>query len=47
MPTVVMEGYMFKQGAVVKNWKRRWFILDSHDNLRYYKDEDRTSEAGP
>ncbi len=46
MPTVVMEGYMFKQGAVVKNWKRRWFVLDSHDNLRYYKDEDRTKEAG-
>jgi len=22
------EGYLFKKGKMVKNWKLRWFILD-------------------
>jgi cytohesin len=30
----VKEGWLLKQGGRVKNWKRRWFILN--DNCLYY-----------
>ncbi|BFZ18128.1 hypothetical protein BsWGS_21168 [Bradybaena similaris] len=30
----VKEGWLMKQGGRVKNWKRRWFILN--DNCLYY-----------
>lgn len=36
---VHMEGWLVKQGHIVKSWKRRWFILDNQF-LRYYKKED-------
>jgi len=29
------EGFLVKQGGVVKSWKRRWFVLK--DNLYYYR----------
>ncbi|CAL8292045.1 dual adapter for phosphotyrosine and 3-phosphotyrosine and 3-phosphoinositide isoform X2 [Gadus morhua] len=32
------EGYLVKQGAVVKNWKQRWFTLQRHE-LKYFKDK--------
>ncbi|KAI8485064.1 Pleckstrin y domain-containing A member 1 [Branchiostoma belcheri] len=32
----VKTGFCVKQGAVVKNWKRRYFVLD-HEGLSYYK----------
>jgi len=25
--TVLKEGWLWKQGGRVKNWKRRWFII--------------------
>jgi hypothetical protein len=36
--TVLKKGYLIKMGHVVKNWKRRLFVLDP-DNLSYFKAE--------
>jgi hypothetical protein len=33
---ITMQGYLTKQGKVVKNWKRRWFVLQE-SRLFYYK----------
>ncbi|XP_062388560.1 pleckstrin homology domain-containing family A member 1 isoform X3 [Sardina pilchardus] len=35
---VVKAGYCVKQGAVMKNWKRRYFMLDEN-TLSYYKSD--------
>uniref|UniRef100_A0A8C4SG53 Dual adapter for phosphotyrosine and 3-phosphotyrosine and 3-phosphoinositide n=1 Tax=Erpetoichthys calabaricus TaxID=27687 RepID=A0A8C4SG53_ERPCA len=32
------EGYLIKQGAIVKSWKTRWFTLNRNE-LKYYKDK--------
>ncbi|XP_023124228.2 dual adapter for phosphotyrosine and 3-phosphotyrosine and 3-phosphoinositide isoform X2 [Amphiprion ocellaris] len=32
------EGYLVKQGAVVKNWKQRWFTLNRYE-LKYFRDK--------
>ncbi len=39
MPKIVMQGPLTKQGAQVKNWKLRWFTLDSHSVLKYYGEQ--------
>ncbi|XP_069755909.1 pleckstrin homology domain-containing family A member 1 isoform X5 [Narcine bancroftii] len=35
---VLKSGYCVKQGAVMKNWKRRYFILDEN-TISYYKSD--------
>ncbi|XP_040922554.1 pleckstrin homology domain-containing family A member 1 isoform X2 [Toxotes jaculatrix] len=35
---IIKAGYCVKQGAVMKNWKRRYFMLDENA-LSYYKSE--------
>jgi hypothetical protein len=35
---ILKEGFMTKQGAFVKNWKSRWWIL-YENRLVYYRDE--------
>lgn len=32
------EGYLIKQGKIVKNWKTRWFTLHRNE-LKYFKDQ--------
>uniref|UniRef100_A0A452IPT8 PH domain-containing protein n=1 Tax=Gopherus agassizii TaxID=38772 RepID=A0A452IPT8_9SAUR len=32
------EGYLVKQGKIVKNWKMRWFTLHRNE-LKYFKDQ--------
>lgn len=36
-PSVLLSGYLFKKGHFVKNWKKRWFVLDTSGVLSYYK----------
>jgi hypothetical protein len=38
-------GWLTKRGHVVKNWKRRWFVLND-DMLRYYKSPGQTVAQG-
>ncbi|MFT7806408.1 dual adapter for phosphotyrosine and 3-phosphotyrosine and 3-phosphoinositide-like [Arapaima gigas] len=42
------EGYLVKQGAVVKSWKTRWFTLNRNE-LKYFKDKTVTNrcDRGP
>ncbi|NWS97838.1 DAPP1 protein, partial [Mionectes macconnelli] len=35
------EGYLVKQGKIVKNWKTRWFTLHRNE-LKYFKDQTAT-----
>ncbi|XP_026171454.1 pleckstrin homology domain-containing family A member 1 isoform X5 [Mastacembelus armatus] len=35
---IIKAGYCVKQGAVMKNWKRRYFMLDEN-SVSYYKSE--------
>uniref|UniRef100_A0A8B9KXP1 Pleckstrin homology domain containing, family A (phosphoinositide binding specific) member 1a n=1 Tax=Astyanax mexicanus TaxID=7994 RepID=A0A8B9KXP1_ASTMX len=36
--SVIKAGYCVKQGAVMKNWKRRYFILEEN-SMSYFKSE--------
>ena len=33
-------GYLTKKGAVVKNWKRRYFVAKSDYSVDYYENEE-------
>lgn len=41
----IKEGYLEKQGAVVKNWKRRYFILKK--GFLYYYKEKEVNQSNP
>jgi len=30
-------GFLYKQGAVIKSWKRRWFVFKPNLTMSYYK----------
>lgn len=41
------SGWLTKRGQVVKNWKRRWFVVDPEAlTLTYYTDETRALQKG-
>ena len=37
---VLKEGFLVKQGGLVKNWKKRWFVLQGN-NLQYFENDDK------
>lgn len=37
-PNVTKEGYIVKKGAKVKNWKKRYLVIET-EKLSYYEDE--------
>ena len=41
-----MSGYLLKRGDVVRNWKRRWFILTTEGFLEYYTSESDSKPLG-
>ncbi len=43
--SVTKEGWLIKQGHVVKNWKQRWFVL-ANSELSYFKTKDDSKAAG-
>ena len=38
---IIHQGWMHKEGAMVKNWKKRWFTLKP-DAISYYVSKDKT-----
>jgi len=38
-PEIFKQGWLTKKGAVVKNWKKRWFVVDKNYRIAYYKGE--------
>eukprot|EP00002_Diphylleia_rotans_P035670 TRINITY_DN7807_c0_g1_i1.p1 TRINITY_DN7807_c0_g1~~TRINITY_DN7807_c0_g1_i1.p1 ORF type:complete len:345 (+),score=73.89 TRINITY_DN7807_c0_g1_i1:515-1549(+) len=45
-PTVIKASWMTKRGNLVRNWKRRYFILGFDHHLRYYESPNDISEKG-
>mmetsp|Transcript_6719 Transcript_6719/g.11028 ORF Transcript_6719/g.11028 Transcript_6719/m.11028 type:complete len:381 (+) Transcript_6719:1-1143(+) len=37
--SIVKQGYMKKEGKLVKSWKRRWFILQRNGIMSYYHNQ--------
>jgi len=39
------SGYLFKQGGLVKSWKKRWFVVRG-DSMYYYDDSKSLQQKG-
>jgi len=35
---IAKQGYMQKEGKMIKSWKRRWFVLQNNGIMSYYHD---------
>lgn len=42
---IIKQGYLSKQGHIIRNWKKRSFVL-MRDELRYYKSETEKKPQG-
>ncbi|XP_064399586.1 myotubularin-related protein 5-like isoform X3 [Halichondria panicea] len=43
----VSEGWLYKRGKIVRNWKLRWFLLDTdRKEIRYYDSKQETRSNG-
>eukprot|EP00049_Salpingoeca_infusionum_P020069 m.363460 g.363460 ORF g.363460 m.363460 type:complete len:423 (+) comp22686_c0_seq1:170-1438(+) len=40
------SGWLTKEGGNVRNWKKRWFVLDRQDRLKYFKTQSSSKPAG-
>merc|ERR1712087_533567 len=43
---IVQQGWMMKQGGLVKNWKRRYFVLKTNNVLNYYESDNSSMVKG-
>lgn len=46
-PEFHMQGWVTKQGAVVKNWKKRWFTIDNDYRVSYWMGEKDPHDKDP
>jgi hypothetical protein len=37
---IVRSGWLYKKGALVQNWKRRYFVLRESKTLAYFEGND-------
>ncbi|XP_077870541.1 rho GTPase-activating protein 24-like [Saccoglossus kowalevskii] len=44
-PEVIHTGWLKKQGGMVKNWQKRWFVLVGQE-LKYFTNEDEKKQMG-
>ncbi|ELR19961.1 PH domain containing protein [Acanthamoeba castellanii str. Neff] len=42
---ITKEGYLVKQGGLIRNWKKRWFVLKGN-HLFYYPDRTSVEPSG-
>jgi len=43
---IVQQGWMMKQGGLVKSWKRRYFVLKTNKVLNYYESDNSSMVKG-
>jgi len=43
---IVKQGYMMKKGDLIKNWKKRYFVLKSNKILNYYESDNAVMVKG-
>merc|ERR1712087_117924 len=43
---VLKEGYMRKEGKMVKSWKQRWFVLQKNGVMSYYHSKEEQKKGG-
>lgn len=43
---VIKHGYMLKMGAVNKSWKKRYFVMNKYQQLKYYENKNARKHLG-
>merc|ERR1712154_511044 len=39
MNAIAKQGYMQKEGKMIKSWRKRWFVLQNNGVMSYYHNE--------